>query len=74
MKYSDFRILKEFSDDFPETFQYVKECIGDDKAIVWFFAENPSLGYIKPIELIWQGVGHKVVHFIECTRDENGDL
>lgn len=41
------------------------------KATLWLGTENPNLGGAKPISMILNGRGHKVLKFVIAALEEN---
>lgn len=56
-----------------EAFDLIKEYFKGDsrKTINWFHEINPSLGGIRPIEMINNGRSDKLLKFIRSSLDEN---
>lgn len=54
-------------------YEMIKEHMkwGSDKTFLWLSTSNPHFGNISPAEMILRGRGHKVIKFIQTTKEES---
>jgi len=70
-------ILEKFSNDplamlaYEEVASFFKQ--NEKKTVRWFFAENPMLGGIRPIEMIIMGRQKKLMQFILDQKEGRGE-
>ena len=67
----EFEALIMFKAFHTEYYDYIVELLGECKADIWFYTENPNLGNVSPVFLILKGRSKKLISFIKNAISEN---
>lgn len=54
-----------------ELFDNMVHLLGERKANLWFYTENPNIADIRPVDLIMIGREEKLISFIKNAISEN---
>jgi len=67
----EFEALIMFKAFHTEYYDYIVELLGECKADIWFYTENPNIADIRPVDLIMIGREEKLIRFIKSAMNEN---
>lgn len=56
-----------------ELFENMVHLLGERKANMWFFTDNPNLAGFRPVDLIATGREKKLISFIKNAMSENNE-